>query len=731
MKKAIVPFCFSVAFIAGCSLMQTHQTDDKSKNDSAVNTVDKSVEKKNLQAAPAAKPVVKKPVKPEKASQDAWRVLKKETDALIRKNFKGGFADYWHNDIDAARALLEEALTKDVYLNREKIDICREIARCHLEATRDVAAALEAVEYPFKKLQLSDADKVHAENARANLKNLVDFNRSASGASKSKDTRTEEYFQAEFKKAKAPHGINYRIVRDYIDFCNVTYGKDMLAKLGAMLDRQCELKPDNDTLNVVFNAISTAFRPTGYIATSACAKDLLEFVEKRSSKMIGPGNRAKFLYASKFPGLSKTAYGYAKKFAKEEPSAKYNEHDRKRFMNDRANAALFVAEIDAVADPGDADDICEDYLKAIGKKGDKVETAKFYEKVARRLVSKGDEKGAKKVIAYHAKVVPVREQVKCECFWWKDAPRTLAGVLESKVYEKGEKRPLNIKYGENLKFLIETDAAITGREMTFDDGSKFRFTEFFSYADGVGVRIILRMYLDNMDDIKLGLANPPGFESYIATGVENPYHCMMFDPREGGKMSTGFITQYDNITGHRTAKDTFRMDSIYLDDGVAALITVPWETVFASIPSKATPAWYVEFIHWMKGGYSLGGSPSVHNRSSFAELKFTGFDKEAEALIKRRLLFAGKRKFGASCSSRGNGYIEKWQDPELGDQEFYLKKVEPFVKSINDYASRIKKTMTDDEVIEIYAAVGEKMLNVDFVVEEMRRKWLDDKFTAE
>ena len=97
-------------------------------------------------AAPAAKPV-----KPSKVSQDAWRALKKETDALIKKNFKGGFADYWHNDIDAARALLEEALTKDVYLNKEKIEICREIARCHLEATRDVAAALEAVEYPFKK----------------------------------------------------------------------------------------------------------------------------------------------------------------------------------------------------------------------------------------------------------------------------------------------------------------------------------------------------------------------------------------------------------------------------------------------------------------------------------------------------------------------------------------------------------------------------------------------------
>ena len=100
-------------------------------------------------------------------------------------------------------------------------------------------------------------------------------------------------------------------------------------------------------------------------------------------------------------------------------------------------------------------------------------------------------------------------------------------------------------------------------------------------------------------------------------------------------------------------------------------------------------------------------------------------------MSKRRLLIVGKKILGNSCGSRNNGYIEKWQDPELGDQEFYLKKVKPFVSSINAYTARIKKTMTDDEVIEIYAAVGEKLFNVDFIVEQMRRQWLDEKFTKE
>jgi|GEM_PF-3018705 len=681
-------------------------------------------------AAPAA--AAKKPVKPEKVSQEAWKALKKETDALIKKNFKGGYANYWHNDIDAARAMLVEALGKDVYLNKEKIEICRQIARCDLEATRDVARALEAVEYPFKELKLSEADKVLAERCRDDVKRLVDFNpKKAQTAAAPKKERDEAAYQVEFAKAKKPHGYHGGLMRDYVAYCNKAYGAKMFEKLGVMVEKNYELNTNSYALIEVFNNISGTWKPAGYMATADCAERLIDFVEKYSSKMKAPGAKAKFKYLSKYPRLSDKAYACAKEFLKEKVPEKMHEGARKNLLKDRAEAARYVAVADALADPGDADDICEDYLELIGKKGDKVELAKVYETVAKRLVARGDEKGAKKILAFHAKIVPPREQVKCECFWWKDAPRSLTGVLESDVFKKGKKSYLNIKYGENLKFLIETDAAITSREMTLDDGKKFRFTEFFSYADGTGVRIIIRMYLENMDDVKMGIANPPGFESYVATGVENPYHCLMFNPAEGGDVDSSFITQYDNITGHRTAKDDFRIDSVYLDDGVASLITFPWETVFASIPSEKTPAWYVEFIHWIKGGYSLGGSPSVHNRSSFAELKFTGFDKEADAMIKRRLLFAGKKRFNASCAARSNGYIEKWQDPELGDQEFYLAKVKPFVASINAYTARIKKAMTDDEVLEIYAAVGEKLFNANFLVEEMRREWLEKKYTGE
>ena len=679
--------------------------------------------------AVVAAPAPKKPISPAKASQNAWMALKKSTDDLIRKNFKGGFANYWHNDIDAALKKLEEELQKDVYLPREKIEICRQIARCHLEATRDVDAAIAAVEYPIKNLNLEGANRDFAAAKLAEVKRLTSVDPIPDPTAKPKVVKDEKYFNEIFSKAKAPHGYGYNNAQEYAKFCNMTYGDKMFEKLEKMLDANLKLNPNSDALIAAYRGLAVLWNPTGYTSTAEGRKALIEFITKRTDKRR-PGAQELFDYTSRFTYLESYAYKFAKEFIANPVTVK-DPHAQKRIDNALVQAKRYVALTDAVEDYSDADDIAEDYLESINKKGDKVEYAKFLSDVAKQLNKKHNEKALRKVLAMREKVVPARKQVKTECFWWADAPRDVKSVVDSPVYAKAKKGLLNLKYGDNLKFLIETDAALTGREMTVDDGAKFRPTEFFAYADGEGVRMILRLFLDNINDVKNGFAGVPGFESYVATGIDSPYHCLMFSPKEGGKMDASFLTQYDNFTGHRANRNNIRIDTVYLDDGVASLITFPWELVFASIPSDKTPAWYVEFINWMKGGYSLGGSTTVHSRSSFAEMKFTGFDKAAMAVIKRKLLIKGRNIFNASCSPRENGYIEKWSDPELGDQKFYLAKVKPLVDSITPYLKKIKPAMTDDEVLETYDAVGEKMLNINFIVESMRRDWLNDVFTAE
>ena len=99
-----------------------------------------------------------------KASEEAWKALRKEAEDLAQQDFKGGFADYWHDRIDAARELLDASLTNAVFRNRQRIDICRQMAQYRLESTRDEAGALAEVERPFAFEGLSDDDMAEAAN---------------------------------------------------------------------------------------------------------------------------------------------------------------------------------------------------------------------------------------------------------------------------------------------------------------------------------------------------------------------------------------------------------------------------------------------------------------------------------------------------------------------------------------------------------------------------------------
>ena len=120
---------------------------------------------------------------------------------------------------------------------------------------------------------------------------------------------------------------------------------------------------------------------------------------------------------------------------------------------------------------------------------------------------------------------------------------------------------------------------------------------------------------------------------------------------------------------------------------------------------------------------------SVHNRSSFAEMRFEGVDAAAVLRIERMLLPKAKAVFDAALAAGRGGQAEVWADPELGDQAFYLAKVKPLVNAIRPYADRVKPGMTDEDVADVYAHAGRAMLNIDHDIARLRREWLEEKLT--
>lgn len=658
------------------------------------------------------------------ASEKAWRELKKKNDDLVGKDFKGRFARYWHDSIDAARASYEAALKDPVYLNAQKIDICRAIANCRLEATRDEDGAIRDVEAATKLPGLTDAERAKAE---ANLKEvLVLTGRARRAPEPKKDLAACERVLA---NAKSEKDLGYRAVYDYVDAAFELDFDEMAKILPGKLREYQEKFPNRNVCGDFWGEV-TNWRFAGRPLRAMLDRRFPAFafdLAKRMPEKRRPSVERLFDYASKKRGaLAAEAEALAPAVLKlaEDPKRRVNENLVKA-------AKKILAFKDVKGDVGRALAACRDFQKASGKEADKAFLADLLAEQARAFLAAGDEKGAKAIWAERAKIVPPRAQAALDCPWWADAPHDVRGIVESDFYKKAKKGLFTHRYGDNLKFLIETDSALTGRKMTTDKGESFRPTEVFAFCDDEGVKILMRSFDDNMADIRAGRAASPGYECYLATGIDDPYHCYMIDPAEGVRPGDSFVTQYDNGTGYRnvtTKRGNLRCDCLYLDDGVVTLVSVPWRATFASIPSKS-PAWYFESIHWARGGLSWGGSQSVHHRSSFGELRFAGVGAKELTAIRRRLLDAAKGVWERAKNASYNGYVETWMDPELGDQDFYLAEVKPFVERIDADASRIRKEMTDAEVDEIYARSAETMLNVDYVVAAMRRDWLERKMT--
>ena len=449
--------------------------------------------------------------------------------------------------------------------------------------------------------------------------------------------------------------------------------------------------------------------------------------EMLSDKSLGdsmPGDIALMRYLNRVKETKPLAVAYAEKIIAD--SKKEGAKVDKKALREATEIVAFKG---AESDVKKTIAAIKTMLEYDGKAEDKAEFAKRLGEKTAEANKRGDEKTARALLAEYRKVVPEKPQSRLDCPYWKDAPRTLAGVIESDFYKKAEKGLLSHHYGDNLQFLIETDSALMGREMTTFKGEKFRPTEIFAFFDDAGVKIVLRSYEDT-EKIRAGFAGPAGYESYLAPGVEAPYWCYMFSPREdAGDMSDGFVTQYANDTGHRVAwaKDrTFKNTSVYLDDGVATMLEISWGAAFLYTPDREK-AWFFEPLHWAHGGMSWGGSKSVHHRSSFGALEFKGCDKAALTAIRRRLLPQAKRAFEKECSSRNNGHLERWEDPELGDQEFYLAKVKPFKVRLQAALKGVKYDMTDDEVNSIYETAAFDAFNTDYILARMRREWLEEK----
>ena len=295
---------------------------------------------------------------------------------------------------------------------------------------------------------------------------------------------------------------------------------------------------------------------------------------------------------------------------------------------------------------------------------------------------------------------------------------------------KPEEQPMDRVYGGSMEFL-KTDVATGDRGEGVggvSDGSDTAFPTLSIVADVQGLHFRFVSPNPRAREVENRMLEGGSYEGYIAPGANQPYVCFL------GRMSTGnfslYNTAYDSPNHRRIPTENhslYRSQISYSDDAITTYFMLSWDAYATLIPEKGT-VWEFENINWKKPGSACwNGTESIHGRSSWGELVFDISDKDRIAIL-RRVLFKVAADYRAEkrTNSAGEGILEHWSDPSVGDPAFYEECLAPLVEKLDGYAERVAPGMTDADVVDVAENALREMRDIRFVVERLRADYLRD-----
>ena len=109
------------------------------------------------------------------------------------------------------------------------------------------------------------------------------------------------------------------------------------------------------------------------------------------------------------------------------------------------------------------------------------------------------------------------------------------------------------------------------------------------------------------------------------------------------------------------------------------------------------------------------------------------FDLPASArtAILRHRIFTVLATYQAEKATRAEraGILDFWQDPVLGDPEFYQARVKPLVEKLDGFVPVVKPGMSDEDVVRVAAGALQGWANIRYTVDALRRQWLVERLS--
>jgi|GEM_PF-1940298 len=352
---------------------------------------------------------------------------------------------------------------------------------------------------------------------------------------------------------------------------------------------------------------------------------------------------------------------------------------------------------------------------------------------ARLMLAAGRETDAQQLYETQQSLLSIPARAEIVCRFDADGPFDMGSWMNSPVLKRGDQRGvLDRPYGSNLKFLLETDATTTGRGVDADAASKGgaeqQTTEFFVSCNEHGLSLFFKADEPQMEDVVLGKVRGGSYEMYIAPGEYQPYYTFLerFESKETIDPKV-MVTLYPNAQ-HRQLdpkEGTFRSQTIRRGNQFYTTIFLGWEGFYNKIPAD-NDRWEFDAIRWTRsGGLSFGGSQSVHNRSSWGDIRFANMTPENRLAIKRNIVLAALSRYKEYRKAIGPALY--WNDVDLGDPQFHNAHVKPILDRMDAYAKRINDGLTPEVVNELYENAVPVWMALPHHIDLLRAQYVQSK----
>jgi hypothetical protein len=365
---------------------------------------------------------------------------------------------------------------------------------------------------------------------------------------------------------------------------------------------------------------------------------------------------------------------------------------------------------------------------------DKKAKAEIIIDAAQTVLLTGNDDAANLLYSNYEEMLPQLPPATIDCAFMPNAPSDVGSWLTSPLLKNTKSSAkLDRPYGDNLKALVETDAATTGRNAgTSDKSTGDTNTDFHIACDAQGIQFFFDAHDSHAQEVLDGLLSGGSFEMYLAPGKNQAYYT--FIPRLPSQtISTdagAFVTMYPNSGWRLPSTDygTLCNSILPTPDGFGVSLFLSCELFYDKLPANGTK-WQFESIRWTRsGGRTFAGSQSVHNRSSWGDIIFSGLTPENLIAIKRAIIFKAVAKY--RDAKKITNPVGRWADPELGDPQFYQSEVAPLLARLDKYADEVNQDMTPADVEIIFNDAVPSWMEIDYQVAALRTQYLEKNLFA-